>query len=148
MTPIVLTKEAAVQIREALAGSDAAVTKLAAELKVVTEKAAALKVAAEQAEKTAAPKVDLSKIATDIAGRMLKQKLIGAQYLDKTAENLADPVKLAGYFQKALDLLEKQAGSADAPRRAGVAVKVAASAAEPKNKLADADRSFERAIGL
>ena len=147
-TPIVLTKEAATQIREALADSEAARAKLAADIKTVTEKAAAEKLASDKAlsEKVAAAKPDLSKVAADLADRMLKQKLIGAQFRDKTAECLADPVKLAGYFQKALDLLEKQAEDT-APRRQGVAVKVA-SATQSETKLAEANRAFERSIGV
>lgn len=147
-TPIVLTKEAATQIREALAGAEADRAKLAADLKTVTEKAAAEKQAAEKAlaEKVAAAKPDLTKVAGELADRMAKRGLIGAQYRDKTAAALSDPAQLANYFAKALDLLEKQAASAE-PRQIGTVAKKA-SVSDSKNPLADANRAFERSIGL
>jgi hypothetical protein len=148
-TPIVLTKEAALQIREALAGVEAERAKLAADLKTVTEKAAAEKLAAEKvlAEKVAAAKPDLTKVAGEIADRMAKGGLIGAQFRDKTAAALADPAQLANYFTKALDLLEKQAAAKAEPRRIGTVAKQAASV-DSKDKLAEANRAFERGIGL
>lgn len=148
-TPIVLTKEAATQIREALAGVEADRAKLAADLATVTAKVAADKAEAEKqlAAKVAAAKPDLTKVAGELADRMLRQGLIGAQYRDKTAENLADPVKLAGYMQRALDLIEKQAAP-QGPRKIGKPEAKVASAQDKNPTLAEANRAFERSIGV
>lgn len=145
---VTLTKEAAEQVRSAIAALSTENTSLAAKVASAgkpTEKSAADKAAAEQ----------IVKLAQETADFMCSAGLVTAEHKAKTAELLTDPVKAFGYLKKAMQLYvgaskpAKEAAAQDeAPRRMGKgSAKVASETNETsKDRLAQADKAFSQRV--
>ena len=130
---IQLNKEAAVAIHGALSGL----------------------IDALKAQKTAAAVDPVVKdAATKLANDMLARGLITKAALDQTVANLQNPKTVLMYVKKAMDMaVEAKAGqktAAEAPATVGRSAPHAAQTkiATSKDRMAQADRAFESAIGL
>ena len=145
MSDIILSKEDAVKVREALATTSEAHKQAEAKL------AEAVKTAKEAGEKVSEA---VKTAATGMADRFLAGGWITKEGYDRTVENLVEnPMP---YLKKAMDLLEaakkttaKTASEETSPAKLGKGVPSKYQTEKTsKDRLAEANRNFERAIGL
>lgn len=145
MSDIVLTKEAAVSVRDALAAL------IESEKQAQARVEAAVK-ATKQAEDKSAEAVKTA--ATKLADDMLSQGLITKAGYDRTVENLSHPVTAMAYVKKALSMAKEAKAEKVAeekePTRIGRGVTATKYATDKtsKERLEEANRKFEQAIGL